>query len=415
MGQTGKFQVYFLTAGLCAAPVSIAVSEIFLGAALIFRLVAFARGQAKAWLPDSFRAWLAFAALLVVSCGISPTPRLGAGELRHLGLIAALFLMLPAFDTAASRVTVWRGMILSATVSSLVLAARFAYKLRFHDSSVDPVVYLRGGGLLHHWMVYATVEIVVVAGLLEFWRAYPEERHWIALAASINALAIVLSLTRMLWVCSFLLLAAHLIWRRSRWSWALAALPLTLYLLAPTPVRTRVTESFQSDYYSNAERLQMLRAGWRMVRDKPLTGVGPGRVEQLYPSYLKPGEPLPAYHGHLHNNLAEIAAQSGLPTLVGAIAFIAFLFRELFRCLGRSADRETQFLCRAGILGLAGFLAAGMVDYTYGHSVGLIVAGFAALAPLAPVSPAPRRAAGATPDRTRAPQSIASRRIAAVR
>jgi len=406
MRPTGKLQIYFLTAGLCAAPVSIAVSEILLGAALILRLAAFVRGQAKVWLPHSFRAWLAFAALLMVYCVISPAPRLGAGELRHLGLIAALFLMLPALDTAASRVTVWRGILLTATVSSLALAARFAYKLRFHDSGVDPIVYLRGGGLLHHWMVYATVEIVVVGGLLEFWRAYPNQRRWVAIAASINALAIVLSLTRMLWVCSFVLLAAHLIWRRSRWSWALPALPLALYLLAPGPIRIRVTESFQSDYYSNAERLQMLRVGSRMVRDKPLTGVGPGRVEQLYPGYLKPGESLPAYHGHLHNNLAEIAAQSGVPTLAAAVAFIAFLFRDLLLRLARASDRDTQFLCRAGILGLAGFLAAGMVDYTYGHSVGLIVCCFAALAPLAPVSPAPRQPASATSDRARVPQSV---------
>jgi O-antigen ligase len=297
--------------------------------------------------------------------------------------------MLPALDTAAAGVAVWRAILVSGTVSSLALTARFAYKWRFHISGADPVVYLRGGGLLHHWMVYATVEAVVVAGLLEFWRAYPEHRRWAALAACINAVAIILSLTRMLWVCSFLLVAAHLIWNRSRWVWVLPALPLALYLLAPGPIRTRVSESFQADYYSNAERVQMLRVGWRVVRDKPLTGVGPGRVEQLYSSYLAPGESLPAYHGHLHNNLAEIAAESGLFTLAAAAVFVALLFRDLFRRLSQDMDRNSQFLCRAGILGLAGFLAAGMVDYTYGHSVGLIVTCFAVLAPLSPVSRRP--------------------------
>ena len=56
-------------------------------------------------------------------------------------------------------------------------------------------------------------------------------------------------------------------------------------------------------------------------------------------------------------------------------------------------DRETQFLCRAALLALTGFLAAGMFDYTYGHSLGLILVGFVALAPL--VSAEKPEAAGA--------------------
>ena len=96
------------------------------------------------------------------------------------------------------------------------------------------------------------------------------ERGWCLPALIVNSLAILLSLTRMLWVGCLLLLALHLIRCRSRWLWAVPLLPLLLFAVAPGAVRSRVAESLRPDDYSNAERLQMLRVGWRMVLDHPI-------------------------------------------------------------------------------------------------------------------------------------------------
>ena len=183
----------------------------------------------------------------------------------------------------------------------------------------------------------------------------------------------------MLWLTCLLLLAMHLIWRRSKWIWALPAIPAILLLLAPAPVRSRVAESSDPDYYSNAERLQMLRVGSTMIRQHPIAGVGPGRIDKLYTTYLSPPDPVPAYHGHLHNNLVQLAAQFGLPAACAALLFVAMLFRELLRQCRSSSGRFQQFLCRTSILGLTGFLVAGMFDYTYGHSVALILLSFVIL------------------------------------
>jgi O-antigen ligase len=149
-------------------------------------------------------------------------------------------------------------------------------------------------------------------------------------------------------------------------------------------VRYRINESFQPDYYSNAERLQMWRVGCQMIREQPVFGVGPGRVEALYSSYLAPGEPVPAYHGHLHNDAVQLAAQFGLPVLCAAILCLAMLLRDLLRMLRRTSDRETRFLCSAGLMGIVAFLLAGITDYAYGHSLGLILFSFVVLSPLAP-------------------------------
>jgi O-antigen ligase len=131
----------------------------------------------------------------------------------------------------------------------------------------------------------------------------------------------------------------------------------------------------------------MLKVGWRMVRSNPMAGVGPGRVEALYTHYLSPGDAVPAYRGHLHNNLAQLAAEFGLPTAAAATIFVAVLLWDLRKQYKRATHRDERFLSRTSILALTGFLAAGFFDYTYGHSLGLIVMAFAALLPLIPASP----------------------------
>ena len=303
--------------------------------------------------------------------------------MRHLLLIAALFLLVPGLNAASEQILVWYGIALAATLSSVFLIVHFAWQLLFYRGDLDPVVYLRGGGLLHHWMIYGTVEIVVLAGLLELWHFFPEHHWWLLPACLVNALGIILSLTRMLWICSFLLLALHLIWHRSRWLWALPGAPAVVFFLTPHAVRSRLADSLRADYYPNAERIQMLRVGWKMIQEHPLTGVGPGRAGELYTKYLSASDPIPAYHGHLHNNLVQLTAEFGLPVALAAILFVTVLFWELRKAFRPGMNRDQQFVGCTAVLGLTGFVVSGLFDYTYGHSLGLILLCFTVLSPLA--------------------------------
>lgn len=379
--------VFTLSLALCAVPVSIAICEIFLGVSLICRLATIERDSSQLRVPGILWFWLPLASLELAIWLRSPDLKAGQGEIRHLLLIAALFLILPAINQIRHAVTVWRAIFASATLCSLVLIVEFVSRLtRFRReiaTAGDPSFYLRSGGLLNHWMIYGTVEVMVFAGLLEYWRSYPGHRKALVPIFAIQSIAIILSLTRMLWVVCLLLLILHLAWRRSKWILAVPGLPVILYFLAPGPLHVRVASALQPSYYSNAERIQMLRVGARMIREHPLTGVGPGRVEALYRSYLSRQDPMPAYHGHLHNNLMQLAAQFGLPAALLAAIFIAMLLKRLWDRSKAAADPEDLFLCRTALLGTTGFLAAGMFDYTYGHSLGLILVSFVAITPLA--------------------------------
>ena len=377
-----------LTAGavFCAAPLSIAVAESFLGLALAARMVYTFRYRAPLRFPQVFRWWCVWAALEVASWLHSPQIRAGIGEIRHLLLIAGLFLVLPSLHRLHDRMAVWRGIFAAASLGSGALVCGFAVRVFRYRHQIaaggDAAFYLRTGGLLHHWMIFSAVEVLVFGALLEFRSDYPEERWWTTSALAINCLAVCLSLTRALWLACFLLLGVHLVWRRSRFAWVLPLLPLLAFFAAPGPVRERMRDSLRPEYFSNAERLQMWAVGWRMIRDNPLAGVGAGRAAQLYTAYLPAGASVPAYHGHLHDNALQLAAEFGLPVLCAALLCLAALLRGLAKAYSRARGRDDRFLCRAALLGTAGFLVTGLTDYTYGHSLGLIAFSFVALAPL---------------------------------
>jgi O-antigen ligase len=372
---------------VCAVPGSIAVSETLLGSALLLRFWGLYQDHASTRFPRALRVWAILAALETVSWLASPNRPAGFGEMRHMLLIAVVLVLAPAFGSARDRVAIWRGIIAVATISSTALIARFVYRLLFYRGTLAAIVYLRGGGLLHHWMVYSTVEIVVFAGLIEMRRSFDGGRKWVWVALAINAIAVLLSLTRMLWICCLLLVALDFLWIRSRRIWAVPLIPCLAFVVLPDAVRMRITDSATLEYYSNAERLQMLRVGLRMIRDKPWTGVGPGRVEEVYTKYLAPGDRIPAYHGHLHNNFLQFGAEFGLPVLAAALFALVILYRNLWLRSRHAIGREEVFLCRTALLGLTGFVTGGLFDYTYGHSLGLILLAFAMLSPLSSGSP----------------------------
>ena len=375
-----------LVLALWSVPFGIALTESFFFIAFAARVTRLLRGRSRVEFPQVVWFWLLWAGLEIFAWCFSPDPRAGRGEMRHLFLLAVIFVTLPAMDELRHLATVWWGLFVTATVSSAFLVAKFLFRWMYyrHEISVavDPSRYLRTGGLINHWMIYGTVEILVFAGLLAFWEVFPEKRRAWLPAYALNGLAIALSMTRMLWASCLLLLGIDLAWRRSKWLWAVPLLPLVFFVVAPGVLRTRLKESFSADYYSNAERVQMLRVGWKMVKDRPLVGVGPGRVERLYRSYLSPAEPVPAYYGHLHNNVVELAAEFGLPVVAAALLFVVVLWKELNKRLKAALDRDARFLCRSAILGLIGFLFAGLFDYTYGHSLALILTSFVVLTPL---------------------------------
>lgn len=377
---------------LCAwaAPVSITAAEFFLSVAALVRLTRIVTGRARLSWPPVLYLWLIWAGLEAAVWIASPDLTGGWSEIRHLLLLSVLFVVFSGAETVRQVRFAWQGVFVTSGLSSIVLAGQYLWKLHAYGSEIaaggDASFYLRSGGLAGHWMVYGTVEIVVFAALVGYWMAYGFAERWMWPLALLNAVGVLLSLTRMAWVTCLCLVGVALVWKRSRWIWALPLALPAVWLAAPAAVRSRVADSLDFGYYANAERIQMLRVGWRMLGDHPFVGVGPGRVGELYGSYLADGESLPAYHGHLHNSVFQVAAQFGVPVALAALAFVFFLLRALVRATREAPEPHSRFLSDVAVLALGAFLLGGMFEYTYGHSLGLVLLALA----VAPALAAPR-------------------------
>ena len=73
------------------------------------------------------------------------------------------------------------------------------------------------------------------------------------------------------------------------------------------------------------DRLSMWSAGAVMVSDRPFFGVGPGRIKEVYPVYRRPGF-VEASVGHLHDNLVNVAAETGVPSALAYLALVVAVF-----------------------------------------------------------------------------------------
>ena len=108
----------------------------------------------------------------------------------------------------------------------------------------------------------------------------------------------------------------------------------------------------------------MIRSGIRIIKDHPLTGVGPDMIMNVYPVY-RDKDAVNQLNPHLHNVPLQIAAERGLPALAVWLWFIVALVRDL---LGQRRVAALSFLPNAGLAHVAATVAAGMFEHNFGDS-----------------------------------------------
>ena len=101
-----------------------------------------------------------------------------------------------------------------------------------------------------------------------------------------------------------------------------------------------------------------------MVRDHPLTGVGPNMVPILYDEY-RPDYAVNQTNPHLHNVPLQIAAERGLPALALWLWFLVSVTVGLFRLFRQQQDKV---LAASGLAAIVAMLAAGLFEYNFGDS-----------------------------------------------
>ena len=181
--------------------------------------------------------------------------------------------------------------------------------------------------------------------------------------------ALVLGLTRGAWVALAVALLLLLLLRSPRALLWAAPVAVVLLLVAPLRVVERAASIFDPYDSSNYDRLCMAWTGLLMIEERPLLGVGPGMVEELYPIYRHPTAPR-LQRPHLHNTFLQVAAERGLPALVALVA----LFAGSAGLAWRGFRREGGFrgaradLWVGALLGVVAFSVAGLFEDNWGDT-----------------------------------------------
>ena len=182
----------------------------------------------------------------------------------------------------------------------------------------------------------------------------------------ILVLALVITFSRGAWFAT-IIGALLVLWcsngRRAVF-WAVAALPILLF--SNVTVYKRFLSSFDLTMQSNVERIYGLISSFKIILDYPLTGVGLGCYEFVYPSYKLPmaKEILP----HAHNTLMVFATEAGIIAASAFLVFIIHLVKNLYFSLLQNNCRNERHYLLVGMSGsVLALLLHGFVDYTLGN------------------------------------------------
>ena len=340
-----------------ALPLSIAVSQILLTVLAGVWLAALAARGDRPPPPAFFTPLLAYAAwTLAVSVPFSLAPATSLVESREvlLFLVAPIVLGLARGERARTVVTV----ALAAGAVNAV-AGIVQYGILQYDNLGQ-----RPSGSMGHYMTYAGLLMLMLCAALSRLLFDARDRAWALVVLPALSVALVVTLTRSAWIGAAAA-AGLLLVLRDRRLLALAPVAALLFLaVAPAQVTDRLYSTFDLRDPTNRDRLAMLTAGAGMVRDHPLTGIGPGLVEEVYGDY-RPANAVNETNPHLHNVPLQIAAERGLPALALWLWFVAAVALDLLR---RLRDPASRTLAAGALAAMAAMLAAGLFEYNFGDS-----------------------------------------------
>ena len=144
------------------------------------------------------------------------------------------------------------------------------------------------------------------------------------------AWAMLLTLTRGAWIGACVALGVIVARWRLRWVLVVPVLAAAALLLLPATYRQRALLTFDPTYFSNADRVQMWKAGLAMWRAHPWTGVCLGDLKPIYREFA--GADVPRIPVHVVPLRSRPAPRSFSPELLG---------RPLsFRCRSPAPPRQ---------------------------------------------------------------------------
>ncbi len=355
--------VYGIAVWLALVQISIAASQIVLAVLVLLWLYLLSRDEVRAHSLPYDVPFALYAVLTLASAWFSFDPRTSFPATKEL-----LLLVVPCLLVS----TVRKGETLESLVALLVAVGDIGalvglWQYRFGDlSDINHRIH----GFVGHYMTYSGLLMGVgLLGLAGFLFSSPRARYrWFFLGSFLLIeAALVLSLTRSAWIGT--VVAGMLLLFLKDWRLPLVApiLAAVASVLLSGDVERRILSLVSPDT-SGWDRVYMLEAGSRIVKNHPWLGVGPEMVAEVYPIYVEV-DAVRHDNPHLHNNLIQVAAERGLPAAAVFVWFVGASLALAVRELRRTPSRGTSRALAAGALAvLLSGLVAGLFEYNFGDS-----------------------------------------------
>jgi O-antigen ligase len=237
------------------------------------------------------------------------------------------------------------------------------YSLFYHLVKAAPGERVQG--FMGHYMTQAGVMLLFGALALSiFVFARDKARFFWGLGFLLSLLILILTSTRSAWIGMIVATSVVLFFYKPK---TLIVVPVSIaliLLLSPREVKNRALSIFSTKSYSNVQRLEYLKAGIQIIKEYPLFGTGPNTVEMEFqnPKYGLSEEA--KQNVHLHNNILQIAAERGLPTILAWFVFMVWLFISLIK-LVPNKDPTLFPLTVAAIAAFIAHFAAGFFEYNF--------------------------------------------------
>ncbi|CAN5847319.1 O-antigen ligase family protein [soil metagenome] len=341
---------------IAALQVSIAAAHVLLAITAVLWLTLLVRNRERVEVPGMFWPLAVYAGATVVAAVFSVHRGVSFADTKQLVLFAIIpiaYRLLPG----RRSLTAVDVIITVGAIEAVVGIVQYAI---FDFDNLGQRVQ----GSLTHYMTYSGVLMLVActaAARIMFRR---QDKAWASIVMPALLVALALTMSRNAWVGVCAGIGLLFLLRDFR---LVALLPVAAALFisfAPAPLTDRLYSTFNLEDPTNRDRVAMMRSGWRIIKDHPLTGVGPDAMRIVYPTYRDPRAER-QLNPHLHNVPLQIAAERGLPALAIWLWFIVVLIRDMAR---KTRSSPLRSLPTAALAGVCAMLAAGMFEYNFGDS-----------------------------------------------
>ncbi|OGD31233.1 MAG: hypothetical protein A2V45_03170 [Candidatus Aminicenantes bacterium RBG_19FT_COMBO_58_17] len=339
--------------------ISITLMESFLALALLFWLIVLFRRETELRLPSFFWPLLIYAALSIVVCFFSVNPAVSFKDARELLLYFVVPITMSAAAYPRGRSWMTASLLTSGLVSSLYSLGYFIFKSQPGE---------RIQGFMGHYMTQAGLLLLFICAALSFLLFLRDRTRWLwGIAFVLAAASLALTLTRSAWV-GLVIAGAFIILLYRPKALILVPVVIALFLLAsPQPMKRRALSIFSLHNYANKQRIEYLKAGWKIIREFPLHGTGPDTVDMVFQNPKYGLSEVSRQNVHLHNNLIQIAAERGVPTLLAWVSFIVWAFYSLLKRLRNKGSPVFPYAAAAAAALLA-LVTAGLFEYNFADS-----------------------------------------------